>query len=244
MSNEELKVWAKREVELAAEQGLSTEAIASYQVALDTFINFLDNAQNLTDQLVEVAKAVLFELIHSQPLTPIQDDENEWVVSDHTFGYDPYNEREDGHAWNMYQSLRYPSLFKKVVYKKGDEKEVTYTDIDRSSAIDIWTMNCYEGGLAESILNEMYPITMPYQPSVDKIRIFTEEFAHSEGDDPDTFGILYFRLPSGELQKIDRFFKEDPETSKIVEIDSKEYHERIVKKRLNQRCGKEIKTNE
>ena len=128
-----------------------------------------------------------------------------------------------------YQCKRMPSLFK-YVYADGT---VEYIDVDRYHGANI---NCpdatYHSGLIDTVMDELYPITMPYMPADRAFKIYTEDFLvdPSKGD-YDTVGILYAITPSLERVEINRYFKETEEG--FDEIDKAEYDQRkeMAKKR-------------
>ena len=52
----------------------------------------------------------------------------------------------------------------------------------------------------------------------------------------DTVGVLYFRMPDGEIKEVKRYFKEDHESKQMVEINQSEYLSR--KKRVEESMKK------
>lgn len=227
MSN--VKEWAKREIELAmtGERFEGKEAIDElYKVALEAFCDLSDKVDQVDKP--GLAKTLITQLMHGDPLTPIEDNEEDWVVVE---GFDPAVGNENP-GWTIYQCKRRNSLFKKVSYdrKTGEEDSVEYNDTERSICYDINTNNAYTGGMGPAVLNKFDPIKMPYQP-LGKIRIFTEDFkCHEDYDgDFDTVGVLYFRDPDGEVRQVMKFFKEDYKTKQMVEINKTEYLSRKKK---------------
>lgn len=226
MSNS-LKEWALREVKLATE-GTSKDVPAEmkgemdkhYEVAYRAFCDFIDRAEGLDKP--GIAKTIFTQLLHEEPLTPIEDNEDDWVF---VGGFDPA-EGNDNPGWTIYQCKRRSSLFKKVTCgrKDGEKDEIKFSDMGRYVCIDINTEQMYTGGMGSAILDEMIPISMPYSP-LGKIKIFTEDFkCHEDFDgDSDTVGILYFRMPDGQMKEIKRFFKEDYKTHEMKEIGMTEY---------------------
>lgn len=121
-----------------------------------------------------------------------------------------------------YQCKRMSSLFK-YVYADGTVK---YRDVDRYQGVNI---NCpdapYHSGLIDTVMDELYPITMPYMPADRAFKIYTEDFLVDPAKgDYDTVGILYVITPSMEKVAINRYFKEAPKG--FAEIDEAEYKER------------------
>lgn len=215
-----LKEWAKREIELATIDE-SDEVKKYYDVAYLAFCDFVDRTTNLDDS--EIVKAIFIQLFNECNLTPIEDKPEEWTLVS-----------ENG---SIYQSNRRPSLYKKLVFKEDEaESFVYYSDQKRSVCIDLDTNKYYEGGIGIAVLNEMYPIKMPYQP-IGIIKVITEEFCYHESEKrgPDTIGVLYFKMPTGQMINVMRFFKINKETNETVEINKTEYFARKHKKEQHSR---------
>ena len=109
------------------------------------------------------------------------------------------------------------------VYADGTVK---YRDVDRYHGVNI---NCpdapYHSGLIDTVMDELYPITMPYMPADRAFKIYTEDFLVDPANgDYDTVGILYVITPSMDKVAINRYFKEAP--NGFAEIDEAEYKER------------------
>ena len=114
------------------------------------------------------------------------------------------------------------SLFK-YVYADGTVK---YRDVDRYHGVNINNPNApYHSGLIDTVMDKLYPITMPYMPADRAYKVYTEEFlVDPENGDFDTVGILYVITPSLERVEINRYFKEAP--NGFAEIGEAEYEER------------------
>lgn len=213
------KEKARREINLAKvsdSDERSKEINRHYEIAYESFCYFLDRSSELNNP--EAAKAILFSLLKGENLSPIEDLDEDWELicgmdSDIYCG-----------SFSIYQCLRRPSLFKKVAQNK-----IEFIDKDRAIFIDIDSKNEYDiDTIALKILDEEAPITFPYLVS-EKIKVYTDHF-NSEGIKDaiiDTFGILFFLMPSGELKEVKRFFKIDSD-GKIVEICSAEYFQRKI----------------
>ncbi len=219
----EMRQRARNEIEImmnAIEEGAENKEIYNdhCMAAYRSFFSFLNNVKALSDP--SLVKALLLRLLNEKPLTPIEDVEEEWVSF---AGYDP-TQNENEEEFTVYQSKRYPPLFKKV-----EGGKVTYTDMERQVCVDIKGGDnpYYQSPFAKTILDEAYPITMPYYPNNDKIKIYTEDWKVFSGDHAfDTLGILCYRTPDGQIKDVKRFFKRNPDTGKIIEIDKKEFYER------------------
>lgn len=117
------------------------------------------------------------------------------------------------------------SLFKDV-YEDG---EVKYSDTDRVSCINIDNPNVeWHMGLVTRIVNEMFPITMPYMPENQPFKVYCKELlTDRKNGDFDSVAIYYVIKPDGERVDIDRYFKEGSENEEPwTEISKGEWFER------------------
>lgn len=220
------KEWARKEIDLAMLEvekkmpELKEELNEYYETAYNTYSDFLDRIESLDTSIV--VKSIFDQLLKEMPLTPIEDNEEDWEFYAEGFESDPEN---DNPGWVMYQCKRRPTLFKNVISdpKTKKVKNIKFSDTGRAVCIDINTSQIYKQGIGLAILDEMFPITMPYQP-MEKITVFTEEFKYLE--DFDTVGIIKFKMPGEEFVDVMRFFKKDFDASKMIEIDKTEYFAR------------------
>lgn len=92
------------------------------------------------------------------------------------------------------------------------------------SALKAFNSLCEDGhsGLIDRVMEEKFPITMPYFPESKPFYVYCEEFlTDRKNGDYDTVGILYIIKPDGERVEINRYFKEGEKD--FVEIDVAEY---------------------
>lgn len=172
---------------------------------------------------ISMTACILNKLIEGKALTSIDDTEDVW---NETIGYS--DEKE---GIKHYQCNRMTSLFK-VVYPDGTVK---YTDVDRVRGINIAYPNSgYSSGGIRAIVDEMFPITMPYTPKSKSYEVYTEDFLtdKSKGD-YDTVGYLYMVTPEGEKIELNKFYHEFNRHENMKEITKDEYEE--LKKRKIER---------
>lgn len=216
--------WAKRGVEIACnkenpnrKEGKFDYGCACYESALKAFESLCDDGH--LGFSIKMTQAILNLLLDGKPLTPIEDTDDIW------------NECERGKGFQeTYQCKRMSSLFK-YVYADGTVK---YDDVYRSYCVDINNQNCtYSSGLVRRIIDEMFPITMPYMPCEESIKVYCEDFLTDKknGDFDNTVGVFYALVTTdGKQQKIDinRFFREPKSDEKgiWIEISKDEYYER------------------
>lgn len=227
--------WAKKEVELACKrenperkEGEFDYGCACYESALKAFESLCEDEHSGFS--IKMTQTILNRLINFQPLTPIEDTDDIW----HKVG--------DEDDCTSYQCKRMCSLFKNV-YTDGTVK---YSDNNYSYCVDINDPNCtYHWKEARRIIDEMFPITMPYMPGK-PIAVYCEDFLTDENHgDFDTVGILYaIKEEYGKQEKIDinRFYREAEEGEDaeryMVEISKEEYEERKARK-IDRKKGEE-----
>ena len=214
--------WAKREIELAFKLDHENSpkekfdekfnyGCACYASALKAFKSLLDDEHSGAS--IMITKSILNRLIDGKVITPIEDTPDIWndcARYEYEIGY------------STQQCKRMSSLFK-YIYDNGTIK---YKDINRFVCID--KNNPYitwHSGLIDKILDEKFPITMPYMPSDRPYLVYcSEALADPHNGDFDTVAIWYVKKPNGDREDINRFFKEGEED--WIEIDDTEYQKR------------------
>lgn len=219
-----LKDWAKKEVEIACkreragsendEVGMWDYGCACYESALKAFNSLLEDGHS--GMSIGFTKNILMRLIDNQPLTPIEDTEDVWFDGSERM---PIEDR-DGHV--SQQCKRCSGLFKDV-YPDGTVK---YSYLDQCYCIDKESGSTYSFGLVRRIIEEMFPITMPFMP--DKpIKVYCSDLlTDRKNGDFDTVAVHFAVKPDGEKIDIYRYFKDNENGPGFTEIDEKEYNER------------------
>lgn len=211
--------WAENEVRIACEreraesktpEGEWDYGCACYESALKAYKCLMEDGHS--GMSFSITRQILNRLMRGQPLTPIEDTDDAWGC---------LIDEEDG--FKEYQCKRMSSLFKKV-YSDGT---VRYTDNDRYYAVYSDSPDTsWSNGLVRDIIDEMFPITMPYIPG-NPIKVVCEEFlVDPKNGDYDTIGVLY-AIKDGEKIEINRFFAE--RGREMVEIQKSEYVIRKLK---------------
>lgn len=213
--------WAKREVEIACkrerERSKNEEewnyGVACYESALKAFNSLMEDEHS--GYSIGITKYILNRLIEGKALTPIKDTPDIW---EETFALNDVD-------YKCYQCNRMTSLFK-YVYNDGT---ITFKDVGRVVCYYKDDPNCCGGwhnGLADRIVDECCPITMPYIPAYEHFKLYCSEgLTDRKNGDFDTCGFHYVITPSGDKVTIDRYFKEGP--SDWIEIDANEFNERM-----------------
>ena len=212
-----MKEWAEREVQIACKrenpdrkEGEWEYGCACYESALKAFNSLMEDGHSGTS--IVFTKQILDRLIDGKPLTPIEDTEDVWNECVRT-------DRE----YTTYQCKRMSSLFKDV-YPDGSVK---YSDTDRVIGIDIDNDSTWSSGFIRDIIDEMYPITMPYSGE-DLYKVYIQDCLYDpKNGDYDTRAILHIKTPNNKIIRVNRYFKESD--SRFIEIDREEYMARLRK---------------
>jgi hypothetical protein len=213
--------WAAREVKIACKRenpnyipGEWDYGCACYESALKAYKSLCDDEHSGFS--FGVTAGILKRLLDSYPLTPITEDEDCWR---NPFDYDKLSQ----------QCQRMFSLFRDRQpdgsYKYHDVERVVCCDADDQSA-PRWS-----DGFISSVIDEMFPITMPYYP-VGKYYVFVRESLYDEANgDFDTIEIVRIKKPDGSIIEPGLYYKETD--SGFVQIEKGEYDTRISKKLPN-----------
>ncbi|MCQ2209697.1 MAG: hypothetical protein MJZ34_05345 [Paludibacteraceae bacterium] len=195
-----MKKWSENEVKNAIEKefkyydenkdGYLMEYVKScYDSALKAYHSLCDDGHS--GGSYDMSKGILIRLLEGLPLTEINDNENEWVRTPLlcTNDYDGYSHSR------MYG-------FYKYVYK---DSSVKYVDVNRVICTNQKGVNQFSGTLC-NIIEDMFPITMPYFPSVYKYIGNVYEF---EYDNSNYQALLSVSTPERKVVEINMFFKDE-----------------------------------
>lgn len=190
--------WAENEIRIALARENENDGFyeyikACYESALKAYKSLCGDGHS--GMSISVTRNILNRLIKQQPLTPIEDAEDVWTEISGMLKDDRIK---------VYQCKRM-SCFWKDVYPDGT---VRYHDNERACGV---YMNdpeiTYHSGLTTRIVDEMYPITMPYCPPNQPYMVYTEEFLFdARNGDFDTVHIHYIRTPEGDKVDVNRIF--------------------------------------
>lgn len=170
---------------------------------------------------------ILERLMRHEPLTPITDDDFEGgnlIYSD-----------EDLASMGLKSEIQCPRM-SNLFRKETLDGKITYSDVDRAYCVNVEdpsdTFSC---GMDTNIVDEMFPIQMPYFPEKGQYELYVQTFLTDEKNgDFDTHGILYLITPEGKRIDINRYYTE--KNGEMVEISKDEYDE-LLKRRLDKICN-------
>ena len=212
-----LDIWAENEIRIACEREKASDVgdninfkyrVACYESAFKAFKSLMEDEHS--GMSIGFTKHILNRLIECKPLSPIEDTPDIW------------NETVPIRGRKRYQCSRISSLFK-YIYPDGTVK---YHDVDRVLCATITDKDVfYHSILVSDIIDEMFPITMPYWPTKE-FKVYTEEFLVDQTNgDFDTVCIRYAIDPDGNHIEINRYFAE--KDGEMVEISREEYVKRL-----------------
>lgn len=223
-----MKDWAEREVEIACKRespdwdGKSFDyGCSCYKSALKAYKALLKDGHSGFSWCA--TKSILYRLMEGKPLTPITDED--FVVNEDTILSSP-EYLEERNLKSEVQCPRMSSLFREE-YLDGTVK---YKDVDRIRFFKIGDEYklAWNNGLVSKIIDEMYPITMPYTGD-DRYEVYVNEFLVDEKNgDFDTMGVIYAKnvtSPDTNTIMINRYFKATEEGWE--EISLREYRKRV-----------------
>lgn len=217
--------WAENEVRLACNRenpdrkdGEWDYGCACYESALKAYKALMEDDHS--GMSFSVTRSILERLLYERPLTPIEDVPESWSDV-----YDPEHNRR--------QCVRLPSLIKQV----DAEGNVAYHDVERDICIE--SNGCTSHfGFASRILDEMFPIEMPYYPPKNPYKIYCDLFATSgEPGVFDTVGLYHVITPDGEKVELNRYFEAADDEIGFIEITDLQYNSR--KAMYERNIGKE-----
>lgn len=214
----EIISWAENEVKIACEKERAASGVndgdwdygcACYDSALKALKSLSEDGHS--GMSISFTKHILNRLIDHKPLTPIEDTDDVWE----------HFHRNTKEGYDAYQCTRMSALFKHVY----DDGTVTYDDVDRVVCYDTDSDVPFSNGLSRDIVNEMFPITMPYMPVDKPYRMYLNDIlTDAKNGDFDTRHIHYVITPDDRIIMIDRYFKEGEDD--WIEIDEAEWNER------------------
>ena len=202
--------WAKKEVEIAKKE--CDEYYSScMDSALKAFLCLMEDGHS--GMSIGITKSILNRLIDGKCLTPIKDedfDESKCEIK---------STKEYLKGCGLKSSIQCPrmsSLFRDETL----DGDVTYSDVGRMVMYDVSepTDGFYNGFVAK-VINEMFPITMPYYPATNRYKVYVAyEKTPNCTEDYDILKVLYAIKPDGERVEINRKFVENEKTHRLEEV--------------------------
>ena len=221
--------WAEQECRLACKRenpdfdfdsNVFDYGCSCYKSALKAYKSLVEDGHSGAS--FSFTRAILERLMRQEPLTPITDDDfkgRDSICSDVSLASRGLK--------SEIQCPRMSSLFRKETL----DGKITYSDVDRAYSVNVEDpSDTFYCGTDSNIVDEMFPIQMPYLPEKGKYKVYVQTFlTDKKNGDFDTQGFLYLITPDGKRIDINRFYTE--KNGKKVEI-SKEEYDKLLERRL------------
>ena len=229
-----MKYWAENECRIACgkenpdfnfDSDDFDYGCSCYKSALKAYKSLMDDGHSGAS--FGFTKNILIRLMDGQPLTPITDGDffNDGL-NDMAAEESPEYLKDRGLKSSL-QCPRMSSLFREETL----DGKVTYRDIDRCVMVDVEQPSDMFGSNSDRILDEMFPITMPYMPQGGKYKIYTQTFlTDRKNGDFDTHALLYVITPDGD--RIDLNVYETERDGRWARITKEEY-DALLEKRID-----------
>lgn len=215
-----VRSWAEREIEIAMKRiaertaGDTCYDRGCYESALKAYKSLCEDGHSGFSFSATVG--ILDRLCHDMPLSPITDEDfpkhGSFLTNRiRTIGEPRMNEES-------IQCPRMSSLFKSI----WEDGKVTYHDIDRVVCVNSENINdTFHWGLAAEVIDERYPITIPYYPPTKNTYfVYVTQFSVNNQE---VCSFDKFVEPSGNTVEVNRYFKYILDN--IVEIGKEEFME-------------------
>ena len=207
------KEWAEREVKIACKKenpnwdGKSFNyGCSCYQSALKAYKRLCEDRHSGAS--FNLTKNILIRLMNDLPLTPIIDED--FTNSESEIWESPEYLKKVG----LKSSIQCPRMFGLFRKETLDEK-IIYSDVNRTIMHDDNGNNWCNCGPAFKIVDEMFPIKMPYYPSNEKYKVYGETFYIVDGEDKTSENsgtynlvkIYYIITPDGKRIEVNKEFE-------------------------------------
>lgn len=212
--------WAENEIKIACKERSNCNESDEYykaccESALRAYNCLLDDGHS--GMSWNITKNILMRLMDNKPLSPITGNDFE---SDPDIHESPEWLQELGIISDI-PCTRMSGLYK-YTYKDGT---VRYKDVNRVTTYDEESNTPWNSGWVNKIVDDMYPITMPYMGEKYIAYVKESKSSNCKGDyDCAVFKTL--KHPDGTIETINRFFVED-ENGSWIEVDEPTYNKFI-----------------
>lgn len=198
----EVEIACKREREAEKNNDGWSYGCSCYESALKAYKSLCNDGHS--GYSFAVTTNILIRMCKGLPLTPIVEDD--------------FKDENGEYYW---QCPRMSSLFREV----SPNGEVKYSDVERYYAFEKSNpKNTFSGGGVGKVLDELFPITLPYYPSAQRYKVCVEtSLINPKNGDYDTRAIWWIQTPEGERVDVNRFYTEID--GKMVEISKSRYEE-------------------
>lgn len=184
--------WAEREVAIVCKEEckdkeLDNYANGCYKSALKAFKSLCDDGHS--GMSIGFTLNILNQLVKGKPLTPINGTDEEWEAV------------ERGGMRVTYQNKRYFGFFKEI-YADG---KAVYKDMNRTIVYYDGEETGFHNGHASKIVDELYPITLPYMPTGTPYKVYCNCFENPWGDE-EVREYTHLINPKSEREELNKYY--------------------------------------
>lgn len=210
----DIRTWADNELDMMIAKERKEAEAADHNIGSDYMIQVYESARQLIHLLYEqnhsgasahLTKHIFNKLVDYEPLSPVTDDEDQWMEDSYIDTDSEYRE---------FQHIRFIGLFKRV-YKDG---HVEYNDIDRvTCSLKLSEEPCWHSGFVTHRLNELVPIKFPY--SAQHIKVWCDEMESETALLPDALGILRYQIDGGPMIPVNEYYRSRRMDDPVTDFD-------------------------
>lgn len=206
--------WARNEIKLFMQPQKSCAEFDYCNDCAESALKAFESlcADGHSGMSINVTKGILDALIDGRPLTSITEKDFDSMTDVVVYNKDILKSRG---LKNSIQCPRMSSLFQDVHL----DGTVTYHDIDRVVTKDENNLTWHDG-TASNIIDEMFPITLPYTPPAHPYIVYASELSN----EPGTFIGKHYEFvvtPDAQTIDLDIFYIEDE--SGWTQVNKKQY---------------------
>lgn len=174
----------------------------------------------------DFTRRILERLMSGHPLTSITDED--------FFIERPPEHSIENDEWlakrGLKSEIQCPRMYSLFRTETLDGK-VSYSDNNRAYCINIENPSDTYFSAKDRVVDEFFPITMPYMPEKGRYKVYCQTFlTDRKNGDFDTQAILYFITPDGKRVDVNRYQTE--KDGKMIDITKEEY-EALLEKRID-----------
>lgn len=224
--------WAEQECRIACKKenpdfNFDSEdfdyGCSCYKSALKAYKSLCEDGHSSAS--FNFTKRILERLMSGHPLTPITDEDFFIVHPEYPVENDEWLAKHG--LKSEIQCPRMSSLFRTETL----DGKVSYSDNNRAYCINIENPSDTYSSAKDRVVDEFFPITMPYTPEKGRYKVYCQTFLiDKRNGDYDTQAILYFITPDGKRVDVNRYQTE--KDGKMVDITKEEY-EALLEKRID-----------
>lgn len=207
-----IEKWAENEIKLACkllpDDDFQKYGINCYESALKAYLCMAQDGHS--GMSWNITKNILIRLLNNLPISPITENDE---FEDVSF--------INKHNMKTFQCKRMSALFKDVL----SDGSVRYSDLSRDVCIDEKKQEKYHSSIGSKVVDDLFPITLPYYPCVTKFKVYTQDFSINtdKTDNVDYVWVKKVKTPDGVDVSVNKYF--DCSEDSFREVSFEEFDE-------------------